>query len=173
MSEPTTAAASPIPIAQSISPRVGVSNEGTPGIARLMVPKPVQRPTPTNTREPMPAASRPGARTTPISGPPMPMISSMRKAPTRGEPSSVLTAAKLPAAAITMVAWAGASRLASRTASTPIPPPMAISGASGPSTAPRQRVANEARMTPGSSIGWVAPDVLNPSAGLWPLVPGR
>ena len=39
----------------------------------------------------------------------------------------------------------GASRLSSRTASTPRPLPIAISGASGPSTTARQSVANEPR----------------------------
>ncbi len=61
-------------------------------------------------------------------GPPSPTASISRKAPTMGEPNSVLMAAKLPAAAITTAAVGGASLLASCTASTPSPPPMAISG---------------------------------------------
>ena len=48
---------------------------------------------------------------------------------------------------------AGASRLTSRTVKTPRPLPIAISGASGPSTTPSQSVANDARTIPGSSIG--------------------
>jgi hypothetical protein len=59
------------------------------------------------------------------------------------------------------------------TARTPRPLPMAISGASGPITAPRLRLAKAAMMIPGSSIGGTAPDALNPSAGLCPPVPGR
>ncbi len=42
---------------------------------------------------------------------------------------------------------------------------MAISGASGPSTAPRLSVAKAAMTMPGSSIGGTGPDDLNPSAG--------
>jgi len=50
---------------------------------------------------------------------------------------------------------------------------MAISGASGPSTTPKLSVENDTRTMPGSSIGSTAPDGVNPSAGSWPLVPGR
>ena len=61
-----------------------------------------------------------------------------RNAPTIGEPSSVLIAAKLPAAPITTTAvWRGV-RLSRCIASTPSPLPIAISGASGPSTTPRR-----------------------------------
>ena len=121
----------------------------------------------------MPAASSPGTSTIPISAPPSPPASIIRNAPAIGEPSSVEIAAKLPAAPITTLAIWGASRLMRCTASTPIPLPIAISGASGPSTTPRLRVAKEARMMPGSSIGCTGPPVLKPSAGLWPDVPGR
>ena len=50
---------------------------------------------------------------------------------------------------------------------------MAMRGASGPNTAPRQSVAREAMMIPGRSIAATVPPVLKPSAGLWPAVPGR
>lgn len=90
-----------------------------------------------------------------------------------GDPSSVLTAAKLPAAATTAPVRSGVSRLARRTAQTPSPPPSAISGASGPSTAPRPIVASAASAMPGSSIGEGAPLGLNPSAGDSPPLPGR
>ena len=123
--------------------------------------------------DPMPAASKPGTRTTPMSGPPSPAASMSRKAPTIGDPSSVAMAAKLPAAPMTTTAIAGASFLTRCTASTPSPPPMAMSGASGPSTAPRQRVASEATMIPGRSAGSTPPAALKPSAGLWPPVPCR
>ena len=106
-------------------------------------------------------------------GPPMPDASISRNAAGSGEPNSVLMAAKLPAAPITRLAWAGASRLASCTASTPRPPPIAISGASGPSTTPRLSVANAASAMPGRSIGCTMPPVFSPSAGEWPPVPGR
>ena len=123
--------------------------------------------------EPTPAASSPGTSTTPSIGPPSPAASMSRNAPTRGEPRSVLIAAKLPAAPITAIACAGASFLTRRTARTPRPLPIAISGASGPSTTPKHRVAREANTMPGSSIGSTGPPVLNPSAGLWPALPGR
>ena len=96
-----------------------------------------------------------------------------RKAPGRGEPSSVLMAAKLPAAPSTALAWAGAPLLARCRASTPSPLPIAISGASGPSTTPRLSVANAAMMIPGRSTGATAPPAWKPSAGLCPAVPGR
>ena len=68
-----------------------------------------------------------------------------------GEPSRVAMAAKLPALASTLTPWAATSRrLTARVASTARPPPMAISGISGPSTAPKTRVASAAKMTPGS-----------------------
>jgi len=101
----------------------------------------------------MPAASNPGTSTTPRIAPPIPAASISRNAPTIGEPRSVLIAAKLPAAPITAIAIAGASRLTSRTVKTPRPLPIAISGASGPSTTPSESVAKDARTIPGSSIG--------------------
>ena len=95
------------------------------------VPSPVQAFRPTNTSEPTPAASRPGTSTTCIIVPPRPAASIRRKAPVSGDPSSVLMAAKLPAAATAAWVRAGASRLTSLTARTPSPPPRAISGALG------------------------------------------
>ena len=67
-------------------------------------PSPSGRRGPRNTSDPMPAASRPGRSTTPIIGPASPATSMRRKAPRSGEPSSVLMAAKLPAAPMTTVA---------------------------------------------------------------------
>jgi len=91
--------------------------------------------------EPVPAASRPGSSTSPSIGPPSPGASISRNAPVMGDPSSVAVAAKLPALASTLTPWAGTCRrLAARVASTARPPPMAISGISGPSTAPKTRV---------------------------------
>ncbi len=121
----------------------------------------------------MPAASSPGTSATLIMPPPRPAASISRNAPVSGDPSRVLIAAKLPAAPTATVACFGASLRTRRIAITPIPLPIAISGASGPSTTPSARVANEARITAGSSLGSVAPPALNPSAGLWPPVPGR
>ena len=57
-------------------------------------------------------------------------------------------AAKLPAAATTASAWSGASRRASRTVAAARPPPIAISGASGPTTAPNPRLTSAASAMP-------------------------
>ena len=124
-------------------------------MAREKVPNPVRESSPTKMRVPTPAASRPGTRMRPSKGPPSPEASINRKAPRMGEPSRVLMAAKLPAEAMTMAAVGGASRLARWTASMPNPPPMAMSGASGPRTTPRLKVASEARKTPAARSGWV------------------
>ena len=146
---------------------------GMSGIARENVPNPVMLSRPTKMSAPTPAASRPGTRTTPSRGPPSPAISIRRKAPRIGEPSNVLTAAKLPAAPMTTLACAGASFLTRWTTSTARPLPIAMSGASGPSTTPLDKVTNEAMTMPGSMSADGAPSDLNPSAGSWPPVPGR
>ena len=75
---------------------------------------------------------------------------------------------------MTTTAISGASFLTRCTASTPSPLPMAMSGASGPRTAPRHRVANEGDEDPGEvDRGPSPPAALKPSAGLWPPVPCR
>ncbi len=101
------------------------------------------------------------------------MPSMSRNAPTIGEPSRVLMAAKLPADASTAFAWSGTGRLARRTARTASPPPSAISGISGPSTSPKHSVASAARTTPGNADGAGAPCTLKPPAGDAPPLPGR
>ena len=103
-------------------------------MASEKVPSPVRLSRPMKISEPMPAASSPGISTRPSIGPPSPVASMSRNAPTMGDPSSVLMAAKLPADAITAFAWSGTSRLAMRTDSAASPPPIRISGISGPST---------------------------------------
>jgi hypothetical protein len=129
---------------------------------------------PTKISVPMPAATSPGTRTTPIIGPPNPAASISTNAAMRGVPTSVLNAAKLPAAAITARVVAGTSRVARRTAQAPRPAPRAMSGASGPITAPRARPVNAARKIPGSSMAvGGGPPALNPSAGDSPPSPGR
>ena len=89
-----------------------------------------------------------------------------------GDPNNVLIAAKLPAVAMIATAPGGVSRFTVRIASAASPPPMAINGASGPSTAPSDSVANAARTTPGSSIGSVGPPCWKPPDGEWPEFPG-
>ena len=162
---PITAAARPIPIAQKNSATVGVVNVGMSGTASENVPNPVSLSKPRKMSDPTPAARRPGTNTTPSIGPAIPETSISRNAPAKGEPKRVLTAAKLPAAAIINTACVGAPFLMRCIARTPSPLPIAISGASGPSTTPRLRVANAAMTMPGRSIGLTGPDALKPSAG--------
>ncbi len=90
---------------------VGWTPGGTVVSASENVPRPVQASSPTKTSAPMPEASRPGSATRLRVAPAMPAASMMRKAPSSGEPSSVLTAAKLPADAMIVTAIGGASRL--------------------------------------------------------------
>ena len=163
----------PMPTAQQVSATVGLPANGIGPTLSEKVPNPVQLSSPTKMSEPTPAARSPGVSTTPKSGPPIPAASISKKAPARGEPNSVETAAKLPAVPMTTRAVAGASFFTRCTARTPRPLPMAMSGASGPSTAPRHRVAREARTMPGRSTGSTGPVDLNPSAGSWPAVPWR
>ena len=111
--------------------------------------KPVNDPIPSETREPIPAAIRPGSSTTGSFGPPSPMASMSSTAAISGEPKISETAANVPAAPRTCVASGGASERTSRMPSTPSPPPSAISGASGPSTRPSPTVATRGEQHPG------------------------
>jgi hypothetical protein len=133
---------------------------------------PVQEPIPIETRDPIPAASMPGMTSSGRRAPPIPDASIIRTAAIRGEPNRNETAANIPAAATSVPVSGVASRFRSRMAIRPRPPPNAISGASGPSTMPRARVANAAAITPGSSIGWIG-DALRPWLGRCPPCPGR
>ena len=137
--------------AQAKVANVGGTAAGTEVSASEKLPRPVQLSRPTKTNAPTPEASRPGSATRLSVIPLSPATSMIRNAPSTGEPSSVLIAAKLPAEAMIIRAIGGASFLTRRTVSAPSPPPMAISGASGPSTAPRPSVAKAARIMPGSS----------------------
>ena len=173
MPRPRNAATTPKTMAHRNIAPVGCPKAGRFGIASENVPNPVSESRPTNTSSPMPAASSPGSRTSPSIGPPMPAASSIRNALSSGEPNSAAMAAKLPAAAMTVVAVGGASRAARRTASAPSPLPMRMSGASGPRTTPKLSVPRAANRMPGSSIGAVTPPAWNPSAGECPPMPGR
>ncbi len=126
---------------------------------------------PMNTSEPMPAAIRPGMRMSGRVAPPRPLASITRIAATIGDPKITEMAAKLPAAASTMSSCGGASFFASFTANTASPAPIAINGASGPSTSPRPRVASAASAMPGTMSGVVLP-ICRPCAGTWPPSPG-
>ena len=103
--------------------------------------------------------------------PPRPLASITRIAATSGDPKITEMAAKLPAAASTMSSCGGASFFARFTAKTASPLPIAISGASGPSTRPRPRVASAASAIPGTMFGVVLP-IWSPLAGTWPPLPG-
>ena len=88
------------------------------------------------------------------------------------DPKITEMAAKLPAAASTMSSCGGASRFASFTAKTARPPPIAINGASGPSTRPRPRVASAASATPGH-LGRLGAAHLQPVGRHVPAVAGQ
>ena len=174
MAQPSSAPRMPTATAHSSDASVGGTPGGTVVSASEKLPSPVQASIPTKTRAPMPDARRPGSATRLSVAPAMPAASMMRKAPSRGEPSNVLTAAKLPADAMIVTAIGGASFFARRTVRAASPPPIAMSGASGPSTAPRLSVAIEASTMPGRSrLAAGPPPALKPRAGEWPAVPGR
>ena len=153
MHQPSNAPPAPATTAQAMVATVGSTAGGTEVRAREKLPRPVQLSSPTKTSAPMPEASSPGRATRLSVAPPIPAASMIRKAPSTGEPSSVLIAAKLPAEASTVTAIGGASFFARCTASAPSPPPMAMSGASGPRTAPRLSVVSAARATAGQLTG--------------------
>ena len=147
---------------------------GTDCKASEKVPRPVQLPSPTKTSAPIPEASRPGKTIRLSVIPPIPAVSMIRNAPSTGEPNKVLIAAKLPAAVIIVIAVGDGSFLVLRTVNAARPPAIAISGASGPSTAPRPRVASAARTTPPSSRPLNGPPpVWSPNAGECPPLPGK
>ena len=150
ISQASSAATAPIASAQAIVATVGSTAGGTDVRASEKVPRPVQLSRPTKTRAPIPEARRPGSATRLNVAPLTPATSMIRNPPSNGEPRSVLIAAKLPADAMIVSAIGGASRFRRRTVSAASPPPMAISGDSGPSTAPRLSVASEASTTAGS-----------------------
>src|SRR5262249_5961544 len=120
---------------------------------------------------PMPAHKRPGSNTTFAFGFVKPVASSMRNAPTMGEPSRNATAANAPAAPTTAITWSGAFRNHNPIAASPLP--SATSGPSGPTPAPKHREASAASRTPGMSAGLGGAPALTPSAGEWPPFPGR
>ena len=111
--------------------------------------------------EPIPADIRPGSSSTSGSiGPPSPAASIKIIAPMTGDPKMVAIAANAALAASTAVTWLGVSFLTCRTARIASPAPRAMSGASGPSTRPRPRVARAASRMPGSSAGLAVPALI-------------
>ena len=109
INQPSRAPASPIAAAQAMVAIVGSTLGGTVVSASEKPPSPVNESSPTNISAPMPEASSPGSATRVNMAPPIPAASMIRKAPRIGEPSRVLTAAKLPADAITVRANGGVS----------------------------------------------------------------
>ena len=134
--------------------------------------RPVNDPIPIETSEPIPAASRPGIRTSGIRDPPRPAASIRITAAMIGEPNRNETAAKVAEVASSVPSSGGASGRIARTMRNPRPPPSAIRGASGPTTSPSPIEAMAASNTPGRSTGWVG-EALRPSAGTCPPLPGR
>ena len=114
---------------------------------------------------PIPAARRPGTRTSPIIGPPIPDPSINRKAPVSGEPSRVLIAAKLPEAPTTWMDWAGRSRFTARTTAVPPAPAQGDQRGLGPDDRPESEAGQCGRAMPGSSIAGATPPAWKPSAG--------
>ena len=125
---------------------------------------PLQSAMPMKINDPIPAAIRPGMRMSGSVAPPSPEASMITIAAMIGEPKTTEIAANAPAAPSTSNDCGGASRLASRTVKTATPLPMAMSGASGPSTRPRPSVASAASATPGTMFGSVLP-TCRPLAG--------
>ena len=169
-----SAPARPSAIVQPISSQVTWlkcgSCSGTSEYALVL--RPVQFAMPRNTSEPTPPAISPGIRISGSIAPPSPLASMTRIAATMGEPKMTEIAAKLPAAAMMRSNCGGASRFASFTENVASPAPIAMSGASGPSTRPRPRVANAARAMPGTMFGSLPP-IWSPLAGTCPPLPGR
>ena len=123
------------------------------GMASTPIPRPVHWPRPVNNKAPTPLETRHGRTTSNVRLRSRPSSSRKITTATRGLPKMADIAAAAPAAA-TMATAPGSSpilvRLMARRAS---PPPIAINGASGPSTAPPTRLAAAASTTPGSVFG--------------------
>ena len=93
-----------------------------------------------------------------------------RKPATSGPPNTAETAEAAPAVPTTRSPWSP-RRMNGVTAS-PTTEPSAMSGASGPRTAPKPSVPRAASATPGPAASRVG-EALSPSIGSWPPSPGR
>lgn len=155
---------------QTTSPMSRVEGAGSP-ISRLPVCRPVQSPKPVNTMAPTPLESSAGSITANSCGPPTPATSISSTAATKGLPKIAEIAAAAPAAPSSAVlAGVAGTRTRSRK-SRARPPPRAISGDSGPSTAPSGRPARAASATPGRAEA-ATPSACRPEAGMCPPRPG-
>ena len=135
-----------------------------------MVSRPPQSPRPRKIRKPIDAATRPGIRIG-IRDAPSPTPASISSIPaTSGPPNKAEIAENEPAVDNTFVSRSSARANPAR--ATPTTDPSAISGASGPRTAPNASEASAASAIPGPcAIGVGA--TLMPTSGLWPPSPGR
>ena len=129
-------------------------------------------PIPSDTSDPIPAASSPGASRSRSLAPPIAVASIRITAAISGEEKMNDIAAKLPAAVTSISACGGVSRRARLIIAPATPAPNTISGASGPSTSPNPIVARPARATPGTMSGPDGPPVDRPFAGMCPPSPG-
>ena len=163
----------PITIAHRNSDTPGLPAGGMSGTASEKVPRPVQLSSPMKISEPTPAASSPGASTTPSIAPPIPATSIIRNAAGKRRAEERADRCEAPGGtdhrnghlrrvALDQVDGEDSEAAADRD-----------QRRLRARTTPRLRVANEAMTMPGSSIGGTGPDALNPSAGLCPAVPGR
>ena len=101
----------------------------------------------------------------------MPMPASTISTPAgSGPPNSAEMAEKEPAVAST--AFSRSPSFTILAAATPTTEPSAISGASGPSTSPKESVPIAASATPGPAASAVGA-MLSPPNGSWPPSPGR
>lgn len=148
--------------------RTGTSS----GMASAPISRPDHRPSPVKSRPPTPLDSRHGSTTNINWGRASPSTSRKITAATSGLPKIAEIAAADPAAARIVALLGSVDRRVRRMASRASPLPIAISGASGPTTAPPTRLATAAITTPGTSTGRVAP-APTPSTGGWPARPGR
>ena len=134
---------------------------------------PDNEPIPSDTSEPIPAASSPGTNSRRSLGPPIAVASIRITAAINGEAKMNDIAAKLPEATTSINACGGVSRRAMPIIAPASPAPNTIRGASGPSTSPKPSVASPARSTPGTMSGPEGPPAERPFAGMCPPSPGR
>jgi hypothetical protein len=114
---------------------------------------PVNDPIPSETSVPIPAASSPGTRIRRSLGPPIAVASIRITAAINGDSKMNESAENAPATPMICSACGGVFGRARLMASTATPVPIAINGASGPSTRPPPIVASPASAIPGTARG--------------------
>ena len=144
----------------------------TSGRASVPIGSPVQFPSPVNSTAPTPPETKQGTMATMTVPLAIATTSSSRITATSGLPKMVAIAAADPASAMSLRPCGSDPSFVRSAANSARPPPRAISGASGPITAPSDRPARAASVTPGRLRGSVSPPP-RPSAGTCPPWPGR